>query len=148
MDLLSQPQRDVIRAAIGDVLDTFAKVPVVYTKIGDPANAYMEELDFGTSTDFNLLAVYEATDDIKDKIDYKPFLGLADNSEVRLTFKLEDLVLQGLIHPTEFYPLFTREKDSFYVKGSNYKVVYEAVDGHFEDRGLIVYVWGTKKEDV
>ena len=39
------------------------------------------------------------------------------------------------------------KKDSFYVKGFDYKVVYVAVDGHFEDRGILVYVWGIKKEE-
>lgn len=145
-DLLSQPTRDALRSIIGDVLDTFAKTPVIYRKLGAPANDYMEELDRGTYTDYELMAVLEFTDDIKDKVDYEPFTGLADKSEVRLTFKLEDLSDLGLIDGTTHYPLFMPELDIMFVNDTEYKVVYVATDGHFEQKGLLVYAWGIKKE--
>ena len=146
MDLLTQPQRDAIRAAIQSVTDTFSKTSVTFQKLGDSANEFMEELDFGTRTEFEVLAIIEYTAQIKDKVNPDPMLGLDDESEVRLTINYDDMDTAGLTDSGTFTCTLKPETDLFNMEGEDWKVVYVATDGKFEARPLLVYVWGIKRE--
>lgn len=125
-DLLSAQDWVDFRSAIKDVTDTFADVPITYTRILADSRK-VQLFNQGSQSDrnnevthnFNGLVVYEKTD--SDAMVTNDPDGKVDMSEGYVLFNYEDLRTEGLIDGNE-YPIFNPDEDKLTANGIEYQI--------------------------
>lgn len=124
----------LIRAAINNVVETFATTPVTYHLAHAASKDRFGEGESKTPTDIILNGFVEyGTDDIQQ--DMK---GSINPQSVKIMFKAEDWEAAGLYLNGEIKA--NESKDHLTVNGRYYKVDYIMPDGAFETRNLIITV--------
>lgn len=131
--MINLPLAD-IRAAINNVVETFATTPVVYHLAKAASKDRFGEGDNKNPTNINLLGFVEYGADIIDQ----NIQGATDWNGVKIMFKGTDWETAGLyvngVLKTE------PARDYLTVNGKKYKVTNVMPDGAFETRNFIIIV--------
>lgn len=140
-DLLTAAQRLQIRGAIQDVVDTFAKTPVLYKLKGNYVDDRMEETN-PQYTDYNLVGFVEYSSNDSDEM-VLDVDGNIFKPSITVLLGLDDLIALSLVD-ADFMPIFKPESDKFIVNGVSYKVKFVNVEGAFEQKNLVVNIYGER----
>lgn len=140
MDLLTAAQRAQIRAAIGDVTDTFFKTPVEYQLVGESMDRFQEDRGGRVKTTFNLLGLVEYPQG-EGKLIKTETNGAIDSAAVKVSFNMDDLAAYGGIVNSEEQTIFNPTKDYMIINGIKYETTYRAYDGALEKRNVLCIVY-------
>lgn len=141
MDLLDSIQRQAIRAALQDVIDTFHKIPIlIFKREVDSSDDFMEDL----SPRFNEYETvgyieYEGNEVETDET------GTYDKSNIKVTFGHDNLDDVGLIEGN-LLPAIEPELDYMIIENREYRITSVVTEGHFEPSSILVVVKGYLRE--
>lgn len=146
-DLLTAAQRALFQNAVGDVLATFYKHPVVYVqRIQGSAGMgrWGEHRATGeaaeTKHELEGLVSYPGTGEDEEEF------GTGDVREITVGFGYDTLAAAGLIDEAARAPVFTVGGDYIEHAGERWNIVDIKLDGPFEDRHLLVEVVARRDE--
>lgn len=131
VDLLSGADRNDIRDAFRDIMETFSRTPVTIRRAGASVDRFNEDRTDIVYTDYSVLAIviYGAADKKND-----PNLGGAvDVTNVRAVVHLDLLEAVGLLD-SEGLPTINETTDLLVVNGQQYRIKEVSVSAQFEKR--------------
>jgi hypothetical protein len=142
MDLLTQEDRDEIRAVLSEVTtDTFCKTPVLFKS----KKIAKDRWGKGEATEYNertILCYVEYPNlEINDGVPQSS--GMSEPFDVKVMMNVEVAEIHGLFTLPNTVNLKS-SSDLFVVDGETYRVEDWRTDGNFEHRSILLYVSGTK----
>ena len=133
MSLISEQDKQEIRASIKEVTDTFFITPIIYKRAIDSLDVYQED----RNTEFEELELNVLYEDHGNEIT-KMLAGSSSKHIVKLTFNFDDLDTLGLINDLSVN--FNETTDFVIVHNKKYRVVKVGYDGPLEPRNVLIYV--------
>lgn len=137
--LLSDADLLEIRQAIKDTTDTFCVTPTVISLRVDNADRMGGEGGIKYNTVNALSFVEFSTDDADMTITSQD--GSILRADIRLLLNLADMGIAGLLDEYN-QPIINMATDKVTVHGKMYRIVFVGVDGGFEDKNQICYIYG------
>jgi hypothetical protein len=118
--------------------------PVAYYQAGLQVEEFMEDFSEREFTEYALLGLVEYVMQDSDRSTLMT-AGVSDESEIKVTFGLDDLTALGLIDE-HYMPIMSVEADYMIVNGERYRITLAVPDGPFEQKNVLIIVYGTKKD--
>lgn len=141
-DLLSDAQHLEIRAALQNVVDTFHDTPVfLHIPNEDYVAEFMEDLN-PASTVYEVKALVEYPN-LTQSTGVATEDGTILHFEVKAQIGIDDMSAVDLIN-TEGLPIFTPKNGFMLINGEKYEIVYYNIDGAFQKKNILCYVYGKK----
>ncbi len=136
-DLLSASDEAEVRAAIGDVVDTFMQVPVQLVVVTSSLDRFQEDHSERVSTTHDLTALIEYEGEGED-LEVKNFEGgTIDFGQADVTFGYDYLVGQGLIDDDN-QPKINPEQDYIIIEEVTFKIIGLRKGGQFKTLSTLV----------
>jgi len=137
--LISEVEKEEIRAVLRDVTDTFFVTPVIYYLAETKLARFQEDDNFAEYVEHTLSALVEYKESEGVKFSMQ---GAIDKSVVKVTLNVEDLIDLGLYENTNHTVPFKAEKDYMKINNLRYKVKHINFDGPLDRQNILVIIQG------